>query len=60
MKSIFDMSFEELIEYEKKQRQRLNLCEECLGSGKINEGGMFSNTYKCEKCKGTGKNKNER
>jgi DnaJ-class molecular chaperone len=55
--NIFEMSFDELKQHEEKERRRKNLCDECLGSGKIAEAGMFSKCYKCEKCKGSGKNK---
>ena len=55
--NIFEMSFDEFVRHEEKERRRKNLCDECLGSGKIAEAGMFSKCYKCEKCKGSGKNK---
>ena len=51
------MSFDEFVQHEEKERRRKNLCDECHGSGKIAEAGMFSKCYKCEKCKGSGKNK---
>jgi DnaJ-class molecular chaperone len=55
--NIFEMSFDELKQHEEKERRRKNLCDECRGSGKIAEAGIFSKYYKCEKCNGSGKNK---
>jgi len=55
--NIFEMSVDEFVRHEEKERQRKNLCGECRGSGKIAEAGIFSKYYKCEKCKGSGKNK---
>ncbi len=51
------MSFDEFVQHEEKERRRKNLCDECRGSGKIAEAGIFSKYYKCEKCKGSGKSK---
>ena len=51
------MSFDEFVQHEEKERRRKNLCDECRGSGKIAEAGIFSKYYKCEKCNGSGKNK---
>jgi DnaJ-class molecular chaperone len=55
--NVFEMSFDEFVRHEEKERRRKNLCDECRGSGKIAEAGIFSKYYKCEKCKGSGKNK---
>ena len=55
--NIFEMSFDEFVQHEEKERWRKNLCDECRGSGKIAEAGIFSKYYKCEKCKGSVKNK---
>jgi len=55
--NIFEMSVDEFVRHEEKERRRKNLCDECRGSGKIAEAGIFSKYYKCEKCKGSGKNK---
>lgn len=54
-KSVFEMSFEEFAKYQEQERERLNLCKECFGSGRILEGGMFSSSFMCEKCNGSGK-----
>jgi len=55
--NIFDMSLEEYHEFQKKELKKNGLCLFCNGFGTISEAGMFSSTYKCEKCNGTGKSK---
>ena len=40
-----------------EEKRRKNSCQNCNGWGEAQDGGMFSQFYKCDVCKGTGKKK---
>lgn len=50
-------SYEYMNHLQKKHELFLNAggCPDCMGEGRIYEGGMFSKKYKCETCNGKGK-----
>ncbi len=48
--NFWELTGDELLNYGRKP----NECPNCGGFGDIPEAGMFSKTYKCEICKGTG------
>ena len=37
-----------------QEKRRKEGCQDCMGRGRIQDGGTFSKFFKCETCNGTG------